>query len=95
MGAPSHKPRDLVARLQAFHGFYIDLERSAQGWHLYIRDTGFRFVGSTAQVISCLTGYQAGWLAGRKYSGEEQHALKVLIKEMEGQFSKGGRGGTI
>ncbi len=83
---------DFVARLQAFHGFNIEV-RTRQGfhpntrvWEVRVPKTGFCIAGKHAEIMAALKGYQAGFLAGRIYSREEQQGLRDLIAQVEAKF---------
>ncbi len=73
---------DLALQLQAFHGWEIKVlyagRRGPDGaglWHVRVPATGAEFAGGFRAAIAWLGGYQAGYLGGRRYTGEESGAL--------------------
>ena len=73
---------NLALQLQAFHGWEIKVlyvgRKGPDGaglWRVRIPATGAEFAGGFQPAIAWLGGYQAGYLGGRRYTGEESEAL--------------------
>ena len=73
---------NLALQLQAFHGWEIKVlyagRKGPDGaglWRVRIPATGAEFAGGFQPALAWLKGYQAGFLGGRRYTGEESKAL--------------------
>lgn len=91
----SNKPYEFVRKLQVFHGFDIQVHSESIGpstriWEIRIPKIGFRLRGSHAEIMAGLSGYQAGFIAGRVYTRSEQEGLAGLIDEVEARFKAEG-----
>lgn len=89
----STKIYDLVAALQAFHGYeirvaYRPLPQRRVEWSVQVPKTGAAFAGTHAQVLAWLRGYQAGFHGGRRYTREESSHLEHVIKEIASGLGK-------
>lgn len=76
-------PIEFVRQLRAFHGFAITCVRQGAWYWLEIPDLRIKYHAQRRGMLQFLAGYQQGWIAGRKYTGGEQTALRDLIKELE------------
>jgi len=89
--ASSKHLRQFINQLQAFHGFDIDLESRTSGpgsriYEMHVKATGFRLQGKYAEILACAKGYQAGYLAGRRWARTEEQGLRDLITQVEAKF---------